>query len=258
MSDGLRKNNNAGRRSPPGRNQNVQLVAAADDLMEGVGRAQPDATHVEAGQRGSGGPEAVSISAMAFSILPFLSVFSVPYHGEYAPSSKLCRRRKRYDELRGRRGLPVRANANLEKGEISAMVEIGARPERVFQALASEEIRQWWVRPGVFDTRQWSGDVRVGGRWEAAGVGKGLPYRLEGEFLEVEPPTRLAHTWRPAGAPGNPTVVTYLLEALPQGTRLTLRHSGFASREVCANTSSGWETSLQRLAQLLAPEGAAN
>ena len=31
-------------------------------------------------------------------------------------------------------------------------------PERVFQALASNEISEWWLRPGVFDTREWTGD----------------------------------------------------------------------------------------------------
>lgn len=149
----------------------------------------------------------------------------------------------------------VTVTADLARGEIAATAEIAAPPERVFQALASEEICRWWVRPGVFDTRQWSGKVRVGGRWEAAGVGGGRAYRLEGEFLHVEAPVKLTHTWQPAGAPGTPTVVTYLLEPLPKaGTRLTFHHSGFASQEVCANTASGWETSFQHLAQLLATE----
>jgi uncharacterized protein YndB with AHSA1/START domain len=96
--------------------------------------------------------------------------------------------------------------------------------------------------------------VRIGGRWRASGIGRGRPYVLDGEFVEVEPPRRLAHTWHAAGTPGAPTTVTYLLEPLDGGTRVTLRHSGFASRDVCDNTALGWETSLERLAQLLAPE----
>jgi hypothetical protein len=36
------------------------------------------------------------------------------------------------------------------------------------------------------------------------------------------------------------------------GTRITLRHTGFASREVCINTCIGWETSFQQLAAALA------
>ena len=145
----------------------------------------------------------------------------------------------------------ARAVADLAEGQILATVEIAAPPERVFQALASPEVVDWWVRPGVFDTREWTGDARVGGRWRASGVGNGRPYVLEGEFLEVDPPRRLAHTWQAAGAPGAPTTVTYLLEPLDGGTRITLRHAGFNSRETCANTAIGWETSFERLAESL-------
>jgi len=44
-------------------------------------------------------------------------------------------------------------------------------------------------RPGVFDAHEWSGDVKVGGTWRASGVGRGgIPWELEGTFLEVDPP----------------------------------------------------------------------
>jgi uncharacterized protein YndB with AHSA1/START domain len=147
-----------------------------------------------------------------------------------------------------------RAVADLQDGMILASVEIAAPPERVFTALASKEITDWWVRPGVFDTREWSGDVRVGGRWRASGMASGRPYVLEGEFLEVDPPRKLVHTWHVAGAPGTPTTVTYLLESIDGGTRLTLRHTGFLPTGTGANTSAGWETSLARLAELLSSE----
>lgn len=147
----------------------------------------------------------------------------------------------------------ARAVADLTEGQILASVEVAAPPERVFRALASPEIVDWWVRPGVFDTRRWAGDVRVGGHWEASGVGGGRPYALEGAFLEVEPPRKLVHTWYPAGAPAAATTLAYLVEAgdAGTGTRITLRHSGFGSREVCSNTCMGWETSFARLAELL-------
>ena len=147
----------------------------------------------------------------------------------------------------------ARAVADPAEGHILASVEITAPPGRVFQALASKEVVDWWVRPGVFDTREWTGDVRAGGRWRASGVGNGRPYVLEGEFLEIDSPRKLVHTWHPGGAPGASTTVTYLLEPLDAGTRITLRHSGFTSREVCLNTAIGWETSFERLAACLAP-----
>ena len=54
----------------------------------------------------------------------------------------------------------ARAVADLAEGEILASVEIAAPPERVFRALASKEIVDWWVRPGVFNTTEWTGEDR--------------------------------------------------------------------------------------------------
>src|ERR1700737_1246587 len=105
----------------------------------------------------------------------------------------------------------ARAVADLGEGSILASVEIAASPERVFQALASKEITAWWVRPGVFDTREWTGDVRVGGRWRTSGIGRGKPYAIEGEFLEIDPLRKLVHTWHPVGSPEPPSTVTYVL-----------------------------------------------
>ena len=88
----------------------------------------------------------------------------------------------------------ARAVADLAEGLLIATVEVPAAAERVFEALASDEVCRWWVRPGVFDTREWTADVRPGGRWRATGVGGGRPYALEGEFIEVDSPHRLLHT----------------------------------------------------------------
>lgn len=140
-----------------------------------------------------------------------------------------------------------------DNGSIVAAVELAGSPERVFRALTSTEVTAWWVRPGVFDTRQWAGDVRPRGRWTASGIAHGRPYAIEGEFLKVDPPQTLEHTWHGVGSPDAPTTVTYQLEAAGAGTRLTLRHTGFLSREACENTGVGWETSLARLAEMLGP-----
>jgi uncharacterized protein YndB with AHSA1/START domain len=142
-------------------------------------------------------------------------------------------------------------NLNLPEGSVQASAQIAASPERVFQALASDEITKWWVRPGVFDTREWSGDVRPGGRFTASGIGQGQPYALEGEFVEVDAPHKLVHTWQLAGSPGPKTTVTYMLEPRDGGTHVTLRHDGFPSSAAGANTRIGWETSFERLEELL-------
>jgi uncharacterized protein YndB with AHSA1/START domain len=144
------------------------------------------------------------------------------------------------------------AVADLADGSLLVEAEIAASPARVFGALASPEVTGWWVRAGVFDTREWTGDVREGRGWRASGVARGQPYALEGEFLEIDSPRKLVHTWHRVGAPDAPTTVTYLLEPLGSGTRVTLRHTGFTSPETCANTRVGWETSFAKLAETFA------
>ncbi len=141
----------------------------------------------------------------------------------------------------------ARAVADLSEGLVLATVEVAAPPDRVFHALASDDVLRWWVRPGVFDTRQWSGEVREGGRWHASGIGGGKPYEIDGEFLEVDRPRRLVHTWRLAGAE---STLTYLLETTDAHTRITLRHTGLPSRQTCAATCIGWETSFEELARM--------
>ncbi len=134
----------------------------------------------------------------------------------------------------------------------TATVDLAARPERVWEALASDEITGWWVRPGVFDTREWTGDVRPEGTWRGSGIFRGEPYTIEGQFLEVDPPRALSHTWHPVGAPIAATsTVSYLLEPLDGGTRVTLTHGPFASAEATEGNAIGWQTSFERLAELL-------
>lgn len=145
----------------------------------------------------------------------------------------------------------ARAVYDPAAGRLLAGVDLPVPPDRVFRALVGPEVISWWVNPGVFDTREWKADVRVGGMWRAAGVGRGRPYVLEGEFMEVDPPRRLVHTWRSAGGPAQDSLVTYLLDPVPGGTHLTLRHEGFADTTACVRTCLGWETSFEALARIL-------
>jgi uncharacterized protein YndB with AHSA1/START domain len=137
----------------------------------------------------------------------------------------------------------ARAVADVDAGRILASVEIGAPIERVFRALASEEVAEWWGSPEEYRTTKWVGDLRPGGHWRADGVSAGgEPFFVEGEYVEVEPPHRLVQTWRPQWEPGTSTTITYRLEAIDGGTRLTLRHEGFVGRaESCNGHAQGWE-----------------
>jgi uncharacterized protein YndB with AHSA1/START domain len=148
----------------------------------------------------------------------------------------------------------VHVDTDTAAGTLVATARLSASPDRVFRAISTDEVTNWWVRPGVFDTREWTGDLRVGGGWRATGVGRGRPYALEGEFVEIDAPRRLAHTWRLAGAPVAASTVSFALTPIDGGTQLTLTQSGFSSPEACEATAAGWRTSFDRLAELLAAE----
>jgi uncharacterized protein YndB with AHSA1/START domain len=82
----------------------------------------------------------------------------------------------------------------------------------------------------------------------------GVHFTLEGEFLEINMPRKVVLTWHEGGAPGKPTTVTFLLERTDGGTHLALQQMGFAAPDWCMNTRLGWETSFERLAELLLAE----
>ena len=151
-----------------------------------------------------------------------------------------------------------RAAADLAAGFILATVEIDAEPEQVFAALTSDAVTSWLVRPGVWDTRTWEGDVRSGGEFATSGVSARGPYGITGTYRVVESPHRLVQTWQltllgAVGASQLPEVdseVEYVLSPVDGGTRLTLRHTGFLGPEQCARNCLGWETSLVALRAL--------
>lgn len=149
-----------------------------------------------------------------------------------------------------------RSVADLSEGVILATVEIAAPAERVFQALASEELVDWWGSAETYRTTKWTGDLRVGGAWRVEGAGSdGKTFSVGGEFVEVDPPRKLVQTWRPDWDGGHVTTLVYRLDPIPGGTRLTVRHSGFGTRaESCENHAEGWQRVLHWL-QIHFPDG---
>jgi uncharacterized protein YndB with AHSA1/START domain len=149
----------------------------------------------------------------------------------------------------------ARAVADLTSGSILATVEIAAPPERVFEALTTSELTKWWGSDDTYRTTHWTADLRVGGHWRVEGRGAdGSPFSVEGDFLEIDPPRKLVQTWIAAWDGGNTTTITYRLEPIEGGTRITLRHEGFAGRpQSCEGHGNGWERVLEWLGAHLAP-----
>jgi uncharacterized protein YndB with AHSA1/START domain len=142
-------------------------------------------------------------------------------------------------------------------------IELGAREaQRVVELvpvdrdhLPPEEIVRWGGSDSAYRTKQWEQDLRVGGRWRATGLGAdGVPFSVEGEFLELDPPRTTVQSWKPGWDEGLVSRVTYRLEPIASGTRVTVRHEGFGDRQgSCRSHSDGWSMVLDRLAGHVSP-----
>jgi uncharacterized protein YndB with AHSA1/START domain len=145
----------------------------------------------------------------------------------------------------------ARALADLAAGVVLATVEIAAPAERIFRALTDpRELMQWWGSPETYRAHKWEADFQVGGRWRIDGKGAdGTPYSVEGQFLEIVAPRRLVQTWQHDWDADHPeTKVTYTLDDVPGGTRVTVRHEGFGTRSgACSGHAKGWERVLDWL-----------
>lgn len=141
-----------------------------------------------------------------------------------------------------------RAVADTEKGTILATADVAMPPERVFCALTdAKEIEHWWGAPEVYRMKDWHADTRVGGRYSVVvhrADGNDLP--ASGTFLELEQPRKIVHTrkyeWEHPSLGQRETTITYHLDPVGTGTRVTVRHEGFLGCDEAAyEHAEGWE-----------------
>jgi uncharacterized protein YndB with AHSA1/START domain len=140
---------------------------------------------------------------------------------------------------------------------VLAEILIAAPPERVFQAISDPaQLSQWWGERSLYRVTEGTADLRVGGKWSSDGVGAdGTKFRVEGEYLEVDPPRHLVYTWTASYQGQLKTTVHWDLEPQPihslhpsgpkkagTGTLVKLRHQGFASAPPAAvSHGEGWK-----------------
>ena len=89
------------------------------------------------------------------------------------------------------------ATITPDQNAVIAEIFIAAPPARVFQAISDPaQIPRWWGQDGLYHVTKSTMDVRPGGKWRSDGRGAdGTDFYVEGEYLEVDPPRLLVHTW---------------------------------------------------------------
>jgi uncharacterized protein YndB with AHSA1/START domain len=133
---------------------------------------------------------------------------------------------------------------------VKRSIVINADRERIWQALTdAAQVSKW------FDSSM---------TWEfKLGIGEPITYWMNGEVLgkgrivTVDSPERFAFNWTPE--PGNPaeTLVTFTLERVAEGTRVTVVEAGFevlpADRQQprVEENSDGWRQVLDHLVTYL-------
>lgn len=137
----------------------------------------------------------------------------------------------------------------MSSGEpIVREIYIEAAPETVFEFFVDEEkLTRWLAAEATLDPRPGGvcrqlhpgdGDPRSG------------PFHMEGEFVEVDPPSRVVFTWGFAdpliGIPPGSSTVEVTLRPVNAGTQVRLVHSGLPVEEV-ENHADGWSGMLERL-----------
>ena len=116
-----------------------------------------------------------------------------------------------------------------------------------------EELAKWWG-PRGFTAPSVEFDPRVGGSYRIAmQPPDGDLFHLSGEFREVDPPARLAYTfrWDPPDPDDRETVVTLSLGDRGEGAEVLLSQGEFATQERLALHEQGWTESFGRLEQAL-------
>jgi uncharacterized protein YndB with AHSA1/START domain len=77
-------------------------------------------------------------------------------------------------------------------------------------------------------------------------------YEHTGQYLVVEPPSRLVFTWIAASTANRPTIVTVELAPHPRGCELVLTHERLPEGTVLERYRGGWGHITERLAAFLA------
>ena len=124
----------------------------------------------------------------------------------------------------------------------------------VFRAFTEPgELAEWWG-PRGFTAPSVEVDLRVGGSYRIAMQPPDADlFHLSGEFRAIDPPTRIAYTfrWEEPDPDDRETVVTLSFRDLGGSTEVALVQGEFATEARRALHDQGWTASFDRLDEFL-------
>ena len=138
------------------------------------------------------------------------------------------------------------SSATLDR--IDKGIEIDAPPERVFRALTSRDELAAWFQVTI------EGDLSAGNEvWMTSTHPEHAGQRFQVLVVETTPPRRVVWQWHPGEidpavdySKEPRTTVTFVLEPVGQGTRLTVSETGFEKidlsrrAKVLRDNTQGW------------------
>jgi uncharacterized protein YndB with AHSA1/START domain len=137
----------------------------------------------------------------------------------------------------------------MADGAVVVRRSIATSPSRLFRAWTDPDKLARWMSP--VGHAEVDVDLRVGGVLRVTMIGEGRRIEHVGEFLELQPPHRLAFTWLSPYTGGVATRVTVDLVGTDDGTDLTIRHE-LLPTDAVESHAGGWGALLDRLAALAA------
>lgn len=131
---------------------------------------------------------------------------------------------------------------------------LSAAPSRVFEAFSDpNELARWWG-PRGFSIPSLEFDPRLGQSYRIEmQPPEGDAFYLTGEFRVVDPPTRLAYTfrWEDPDPDDVETLVDLSFRDLGESTEVVLTQGLFKTEARRALHRDGWTDSLEKLEPLL-------
>jgi uncharacterized protein YndB with AHSA1/START domain len=131
---------------------------------------------------------------------------------------------------------------------------------KVWSALTDPDQAPAWWGPRGFHTPRESidADLEIGGFYRACMIqsNTGQEHWWSGVHTDIEPPNLLVftHAWdKPDGTRGFETEVTFQLEEIDGGTRMTFTQGPFDTLDNRDGSGVGWRESFDRLAEYLRP-----